>query len=153
VKLPRVLDVAPDVDAVWDEKDVLRRGWLALGAAATGMAWVLLAGDPLRVAGPSFAVIRQYGGATTWGLVFGALAASMLAGRGAGLRPLRWAFTFGGVLYLLWSIALIEAVRHDPHAALTGPIVYFAVAVLHISHSLDYRVEKLRPPPELGESP
>lgn len=112
-------------------------GWVdqpgsLLGLLNLGLGTVLLAGSPLRTSSPSLAAARDLMAIHRWGwmFLFGGvicLLAHRFGRRGAVL------VSVGAGIHAFWSFMLVQAALRDPHAALTGFVVYGWVALLHIT--------------------
>lgn len=146
--------VAPDVRAVWQQSWITPWVWPVLVAYNIQLGLVLLLGDPKRIAGPSFGVIRDFGG--HWaGLVF--LAAGIAYGAAAFVGR-RWLLRTGFVLgcaHLLLAAGFLAAVLNEPPLPVavptpfgmpplpiapagTGPGTYLLVAVISFANSFVY---------------
>jgi hypothetical protein len=111
-----------------------------LAAVDVLLGCALIAGAPLRTAGPSFASAREIAPIPVWGaviLTLGALlaVAQLLRTR---LTPLHGRFAIAlpaGVAagwHAFWAAAFLTTAVMDPRAALTGIPVYAGLSGLHL---------------------
>jgi hypothetical protein len=126
------------VDDLWDESGTLRRGYWTFVYAEAAMAASLLIGGPARYQGPAFAVVRETGGATLWGLIFAGLAVLLLAARAISLRALRAVLTAASIVWCLWGLSFGEAALRSPTTSFVGLVAFLAVAIVHLSHAMAY---------------
>lgn len=112
------------------------RVYILLVSLAFGLAVAVWVGGEQRFSGPSFAGARALvewipflDPSWAWGGLFFAHGAWLVfsLGRVVAIHALR----FGIVVYFFFVVTLISSVISQPLAALTGIVVYSAVAALH----------------------
>lgn len=110
----------------------------AVGDLALGL--ILIAGNPLRTSGPSFATAKSLMPLPVWGallVAFGVvLAAVVLGHRTMPIPLLRYLRVTGASLACGWhaffASAFENTARMDPRAARTGVAAYGTLAALHL---------------------
>lgn len=130
--------LAPKVQRAWGITPASSQFWLALTAYNVALGLALALGDPARILGQSFATIRDYGGATAWGVGLVAVGAAIAVGPFVRMRALAGALTAAAVLHLLLAAGFIAAATASPQAAITGPCTYTFVAAVHALHARHY---------------
>lgn len=134
-----------ELQSLWQEQPALKRGWLALGFYNVVLGAALLAGSAERMQGPSFAFVRDFGGAASWGSAFALVGAAILLGAQAGRRTLAAVCMAGAIAHAFFAAQFVVAALDEPTAALTGPPTYLIVAWWHASVAIAYRVGSMRP--------
>ncbi|KQU33576.1 hypothetical protein [Rhodococcus sp. Leaf233] len=95
-----------------------------------GTAFII--GGPDRIAGPSYATLRQFGGEIIWGIGFLMVAVILLAASKFSARILFHAYMAAATGYALFALAVLDAARQLEQGGLTGIVVYTWVAWIHI---------------------
>ncbi|OZE77235.1 hypothetical protein CH305_18540 [Rhodococcus sp. 15-649-2-2] len=95
-----------------------------------GTAFII--GGPERIAGPSYATLRQFGGEIIWGIGFLMVAVILLAASKFSARVLFHAYMAAATGYALFALAVLDAARQLETGGLTGIVVYTWVSWIHI---------------------
>lgn len=102
-----------------------------LAALNALLGLVLLLGSPARTSSPSFMAARDLMDIRLFGLLALTIAVLMAATARAG----RWRSTpllLGAGFHAFWAILFALSALDTPNAALTGPIVYAFLSVVHL---------------------
>lgn len=111
---------------------------------------VVMAQDPDRWGGPSYATIRAIAPPDVWGAVIGCLGLLILVGSFTALFAVRNVGIYGAALWLaVLGLAVLNAAANDPHVSLTGPILNGTLAT---AMCLVARAREVRPDAGLTSS-
>lgn len=146
----RAPGIAADVEAVWTRSWITPWVWPVLVLYNAALGFVLLAGGPDRINGPSFATLRLVGHVGA-GTVFVVVGVSLALAAFVSRRALRVAGYVAMVAHLALAAGFVAAILGEPpvpvlpvgvplppRAALTGIPSYLFIAAIHFANAAVY---------------
>lgn len=99
---------------------------------AGGIGLILAFGDPLRTSAPVYDAIRQYGGASTWGVGYLTLAVALLLSWRWFHHGLFLAYVVAAAGYLLFAVAVVTPAWNQPSVSWLAGFLFAWLAGVHV---------------------